>query len=93
MGNSTHGRKLLPVPPSLDDGLRARGLRPVVPVIPDTHRWTHPRVRSSTLTFVPSTIPGEAAVTVTFDFLGGGPRRLDVDALLALLDVMMGTKR
>ncbi len=93
MGNSTHGRKLLPVPPSLEDGLRARGLRPVMPVIPDTHRWTLPSVRSTTMTFVASTIPGDPSVTVTFDFLGGKPRRMSIDALLAWVDVMTGGRR
>jgi hypothetical protein len=93
MGNSTHGRKLLPVPTSLEDGFRARGFRPVEPILPGTHRWTHPKHRGTTVTFVPSTIPGDTSVTASFDFLDGGPRRLDVDALLTLFDVMMGVRR
>lgn len=93
MGNSTRGRKLLPVTPGLETGLRGRGFRPVEPVLPNTHRWTHPKQRGTTITFVPSTIPGDVAVTVTFDFLDGGPRRLEPDALLTLLDVMMGVRR
>ncbi len=91
MGNSTHGRKLLPVPTSLEDGLRARGFRPVESPINGTHRWTHPTHRNTTHTFVPSSIPGDTDVVVTFDFMRATPpRRLDPDALLAALDIMMG---
>lgn len=88
--SSTYGRKILPVPPGLETGLRDLGFRPVQATLDGTHRWTHPKLRNLTHTLITSTIPGDDAVVVKFDLIPGAPRRLEPEQLLMLLKTMMG---
>ncbi len=78
---STHGRRRLPLPPSLRDGLTSLGfIETVVDTDPGVHRWRHPGHPTIQITLVASNIPGSTAVTYQRET--GKVGRFEADAVL-----------
>lgn len=76
---STRGRKPLPLPASLREGLERAGLFQLEQG-EEPRPWRHALVPELQLRIVASSIPGDTMVTATFD---RAPRRVEADVVLA----------
>jgi hypothetical protein len=86
---STRGRKPLPVPPSLHDGMSALGFQRIGDDSPA--RYRNPLHPELALSVVASNIPGDSSVIV--EGMGGPARRLSPDAVLVDVVIELGKLR
>jgi hypothetical protein len=86
---STHGRKRLPLPLSLQDGLRERGYREMSNVGESSPWfWRHPKWPALFVSATASNIPGDAYVIARWHD-SGRVQRIQVDVLLGRLEAQL----